>query len=207
MDKCGRCGKSLEPLGGVSVAGVGERCHDCFNVEAAARLGVDFDRTPIEPVVIADADGVPHTFQIRSRMIGTGHAMDAIETPRPERGGYFFRVLGDVQADAWEILQRLYAKMRREMAVRHVERGDHGWQIGPADRLVGRIEWDRDTDGATPLLIVDGRPFTWEEVGRMLMSFEGFTLDARIEESIEVVGDGLQSDSRRGSPQIPRPSR
>jgi hypothetical protein len=84
MDTCGRCGKSLEQSGGISVTGVGDRCHACFNAEAAARLGVDFDRTPIEPVVVADADadGVQHTFQTRSRMVGTGHAMEAIEMPR-----------------------------------------------------------------------------------------------------------------------------
>ena len=44
-----------------------------------------------------------------------------------------------------------------------------------------------DADGAVPLLIIDGKSFKWEQVGRMLMTFEGFTLDARIEDSIEVV--------------------
>ncbi len=66
---------------------------------------------------------------------------------------------------------------------------DLGWQIGQHQRLVGRIEWDTDTDDAAPLLIVDGKAFTWEQVGRMLMTFEGFTLDARIEDNIEVVDD------------------
>ena len=40
-----------------------------------------------------------------------------------------------------------------------------------------------------PLLIVDGKAFTWEQVGKMLMTFEGFTLDAHIVDSIETVDD------------------
>jgi hypothetical protein len=39
--------------------------------------------------------------------------------------------------------------------------------------------------------VIDGRPFTWDQVGRMLMSFEGFTLRAFVDDSIEVVGGPL----------------
>jgi len=58
------------------------------------------------------------------------------------------------------------------MALRHVERTTHGWQVGREQCLVGRIEWDSGTNGRVPLLVIDGRPFTWEDVGRMLMTFE-----------------------------------
>ena len=30
---------------------------------------------------------------------------------------------------------------------------------------------------------------TWEQVGHMLMTFEGFTLEARVKDTIEVLGD------------------
>lgn len=73
------------------------------------------------------------------------------------------------------------------MAVKYVDMTDLGWQIGQTQRLVGRIQWDPDSDGAIPLLVIDGKPFSWDQVGRMLMAFEGFTIDARIEDSIEVI--------------------
>ena len=47
------------------------------------------------------------------------------------------------------------------------------------------------------MLVVDGRPFTWDEVGRMLMSFEGFTLRAVVDDTIEVVGGPLLGDGDR----------
>jgi hypothetical protein len=122
----------------------------------------------------------------------------ALEVPRGDNGGgYEFKILGDFEADAWDLFQRLYEKMRREMAVKHVERTEHGWQITSDDRLVGRIECNPATAGATPLLVADGRPFSWEEAGRMLMTYEGFTLHARIEDSIEVVDGPLAEEERR----------
>jgi hypothetical protein len=39
--------------------------------------------------------------------------------------------------------------------------------------------------------VIDGRSFTWDQVGRMLMSFEGFTLRALVDDSIEVIGGPL----------------
>ena len=59
--------------------------------------------------------------------------------------------------------------------------------VGPA--LVGRIEWDPESDGRVPLVVIDGQAFSWEEVGRMLITFEGLTLEARIKDTIELVGN------------------
>jgi hypothetical protein len=33
----------------------------------------------------------------------------------------------------------------------------------------GKIEWDVANDGRVPLLIIDGREITWDELGRMLI--------------------------------------
>ena len=169
----------------ITVSGVGQRCYRCFNEEMSARVGVAFDHTPLDPIVLADHDGVPRTFEIRSMLVATGHAMRAEEVPRRERGGYRFAVLGDFEADAWQLFQRLYQKMRRELAVRHIEQTEHGWQLIDGDRLAGRIEWDDDADGVTPLLVVDGKALTWDEVSEMLMSHEGFTLHAEVTDSIK----------------------
>lgn len=32
-------------------------------------------------------------------------------------------------------------------------------------------------------MLIDGKTFTWEQVGHMLMTFEGFTLEARIKDT------------------------
>jgi hypothetical protein len=85
----------------------------------------------------------------------------------------------------------LRERIRQGLSVLHVQQTEHGWQLTPAHRLCGVIEWDPQTDGALPLLIVDGRTFTWDQIGRMLMTFEGFTLNAIVEDTIELVGGPL----------------
>lgn len=204
--RCGLCGKILRPYDSISVAKVGERCCRCFNKELADRLGVDFDNTPISPIVVTDADGVRHRFHIRSMLVGTGHAMYAREVRhRDARGGYRFEILGDLEANAQDLFKLLRERIRQGLSVRHVQQTEHGWQLTPAHRLRGVIEWDPHTEGALPLLIVDGRTFTWDQIGRLLMTFEGFTLNAIVEDTIEVVGGPL-AEGRLGSQASSQPA-
>jgi hypothetical protein len=197
--RCGLCGKILRPYDSISVTDVGGRCYRCFNQELAERLGVDFDNTPIAPIVVADADGVRHRFEIRSMLVGTGHAMYAREVrSRDAAGGYRFEILGDLEANALDLLKLLHERIRQGLSVRHVQQTEHGWQLTTAHRLSGVIEWDAETEGALPLLIVDGRTFTWDQIGRMMMTFEGCTLNAIVEDTIEVVGGPL-AEGRLGS--------
>ncbi len=190
--RCGLCEKILRPYDSISVAEVGERCYRCFNEELADRLGIDFDNTPIAPIVVTDVDGVRRRFEIRSMLVGTGHAMYAREVRnRDGKGGYRFEILGDLEADAQDLFMLLRERIRQGLSVRHVQQTEHGWQLTQAQRLRGVIEWDPETEDALPLLIVDGRTFTWDQIGRMLMTFEGFTLNAIVEDTIEVVGGPL----------------
>ncbi len=197
QNACGRCGHPLKSYESISVANVGLRCNRCFNDETAAMMGVDFDNTPLQPVTIADADGVDHTFEFRSMLVPTGHALSARERVAEEQEGYEFSVLGDFDDNAWDLFKKLYDRITDGLAVRHVEQGEFGWRITDARHLIGRITWDPDRGGDVPLLVIDGRSFSWDEIGRMLMSFEGFTLRAFIDDSIEVVGGPLLENEEK----------
>ncbi len=173
----------------------------------ADRLGIAFDNTPIVPIVVADADGVRHRFEIRSMLVGTGHAMYAREVgSRDAAGGYRFEILGDFEANAQDLFKLLRDRIRQGLSVRHVQPSEHGWQLTPAHRLSGVIEWDPGTEGVLPLLIVDGQTFTWDQIGRMMVTFEGCTLNAIVEDTIEVVGGPL-ADGRLGSQASSRSAR
>lgn len=53
-------------------------------------MGVDFDNTPLQPVTVSDADGVEHTFEFRSMLVPTGHALYARERVPKEQEAYEF---------------------------------------------------------------------------------------------------------------------
>lgn len=64
-------------------------------------------------------------------------------------------------------------KIRRALGNKHIEDGEYGLQI--KDMVVrGSIDSDMSEAAPTPLLVIDGREVTWEQFGRMLMTFEGW---------------------------------
>lgn len=85
---CERCAQPLQSHESISVADVGLRCYRCFNEETAAMMDVEFDNTPLQPVTVSDTDGVEHTFEFRSMLVPTGHALRARECVPEGQDGY-----------------------------------------------------------------------------------------------------------------------
>ncbi|HLY37498.1 MAG TPA: hypothetical protein VKU61_05645 [Candidatus Binatia bacterium] len=81
------------------------------------------------------------------------------------------------------IFEQLFERTRRALARTHIEETAHGPRIvDSADGWVvrGQIEWDDEEEGRVPRLVVDGKDYSWDELGRMLMSFEGFLLKLEV---------------------------
>jgi hypothetical protein len=84
------------------------------------------------------------------------------------------------------LLGRLIERMRRSLSVKYLVHGEHGTQV--ADWTVcGRIDWDAPADDRTPLLVIDGREVSWEDFGRMLMTFQGWQFRLAISDRSEEV--------------------
>jgi hypothetical protein len=160
-------------------------CGRCFNTEVAAAEDLTgFQHFDFEPVRLADSEGSVHEFHFRTRLFGPGLSIDAFELRNGDRGGYEFQVIGEPEDDQLGLLARLIEKIRRALSVRHVVPGNLGPQI--ADFCVrGRIEWDSAQKGRLPRVMIDGRDFTWEELGRMLMTFEGWQFKLSIHDPSE----------------------
>ena len=49
------------------------------------------------------------------------------------------------------------------------------------ETIRGRIEWDGVSDSRMPCVVIHGRRVEWDELGRMLVTFEGwqFKLEVR----------------------------
>jgi len=60
-----------------------------------------------------------------------------------------------------------------------------GLQIADHRVVRASIDWDDAQKGHVPLLIIDGQEITWEEFGRMLMSFEGFQFKLEVADQSE----------------------
>jgi hypothetical protein len=136
-------------------------------------------------VVMTDISGGVHQFHFRTCLSGTHVVLDAFELRGEHPSGYRFRVIGDPEDDLMALLGKLIEKMRRALSIKHVEDGEFGLHIADHQIVRGMIEWDAASDGRVPLLLIDGREMTWEQLGRMLMSFEGWQFKLEIRDSSE----------------------
>ena len=187
--RCVACHESVPIFEVVSVdsieKGYRELCSRCFNTEMAQLNGLmGFEHLDLKPVALTDADGKTHEFHFRAYLFGPGVALDAFEIRGGHPGGYQFQIIGEPEEDLLVLLGRLIEKIRRGLSRKHLKKEKYGIQI--ADRIVcGKIAWDEAQDGSVPILNIDGREITWEEFGRMLMSFEGWQFKLEIRDKSE----------------------
>ena len=161
-------------------------CSRCFNAEVAKLSGLEsFDNIRIQPIGITDCAGETHQFHFTQRLLGNMVALDAVEIREGSPSGYRFQMIGDPEGDSFALLGRLVEKIRRTLSVKHITDDDrHGLQI--ADQTVrGRIEGDYSGTDHTPIVVVDGRGISWDDFGRMLMTFEGWQFKLEIRDISE----------------------
>lgn len=187
-EQCGALTPDFETVFSGSLGqGYRRLCSACFNAEIAELVGLDgFEQTQLTPVTLNDSQGAGHEFHFRSFLCPTGLVVESFELIDNEPGGYQFSVLGNPEAESLGLLAQLIEKMRRALAVQHLEEDDYGLRI--ADLCVrGRIECGEDGPGESPILVVDGRELSWEEFGRLLSGYEGWQFKLEIADRTDEV--------------------
>jgi len=181
---CEECGARIRFAEGVHLGGPGQAgrllCFKCFNEYMSKKMGLDFEHPDFLPVTMEDCEGRSHRFEIRTMLTGEVVTLRALELLENGAVGYESEVLGDPEDDPMELFQRLYERLRRELGRKHLVETDLGTRIGEESVVRARITWDDERDGRVPLLVIDGRAVTWNELGRMLMSYEGWNLRMEI---------------------------
>jgi hypothetical protein len=173
---------------GSAESGYRDLCWRCFNEEVARAGGLRFEHIAFEPIELADATGQRHQFHFRVRLLGDHVTLDAFELRDGDPAGYEFHATGDPEGDLFALLAQLIERMRRALATRHLKEDERCGVLSIADMLVrGQIGWDSAEGGRVPLLVIDGREVTWEEFGRMLMTFEGWQFKLEIREPSEEI--------------------
>ena len=186
---CSACRQATPSYDIVNYGSIGQGykqlCGQCFNQEIAKHSGLDFEHAKFTPVGLADCKGEVHEFHFRTHLFGLGVALDGFELRDGHPAGYWFQIIGKPEDDLLVLLSRLIERIRRALSTKHLKHERLGLQI--ADREVrGRIEWDdAHDDGRVPILIIDGQEITWEDFGRMVMSFEGWHFQLKIHDKSE----------------------
>lgn len=115
-----------------------------------------------------------HEFHFRSLLLGDQLSLDAFElVGDDEAAGYRFQILGSADSEPFALLGQLIQKMKRALSMKHLQADAGRLQI--ADMTVrGRVEWNGDDGANHPCVIIDGRRIEWNDLGAMLLAFEGW---------------------------------
>lgn len=193
MNKCGWCGKETDEYGMVSLSLNGKEhsmtlCNKCYNEYMADILDiVDYDKFERE-IVFKDCDNVEHNFHIIKRINPMGIAWEAVEFLDGDEIGYLFQVNQDFRDDPNETLEILYKKIEKGLSRKFVEKrilNGIEYHILKDDKAEGRIEWDEMYGGNIPKLIIDGEEYSLDQLGKMMMSYEGWNFKLEIIEPTE----------------------
>ncbi len=154
-------------------------CNDCYNEYMAGELEVELEEL-LESFSLKDSEGVVRTFLVETRLYPIGIFMEAKENIE---FGYTFAVHGELEDDQQQLLNRLIEKTKKGIKEKFIESkvflSGQPYEALTNDHFAGRIEYDEFAEGL-PLIIIDGRAYTWEEVGRLIKSYEGFQIKVKM---------------------------
>ena len=176
--KCESCGRFVRSFDAIHISSEGKTtllCSKCYNEFVAENMGLDFQHVDFDPITLQDINGVSHKFEFRTHIFGTNISIEALEVQNDKLKGYEFSIYGDAEDDMLNLFKKLFEKMRRALEGKHIEKSDFTrYQISRDGIVRGHITWDDNEDGRVPCLVIDGKELSWEEFGRMLMTYEGF---------------------------------
>jgi len=139
----------------------------------ATKLGIELPELS-KTFIADDANGVKRIFEVERQITGTAILLTARE--RWELG-YEFAVYGELDIDQHNLFKQLIEKTTRGLSETYLEKGKfpsgESYTYVKQDHLKGVLTYDSANPEA-PLVIIDGKPYTWNEVGHLLQAFEGF---------------------------------
>lgn len=179
LDKCSHCGMKKVKVNLQIKGELLHLCNDCYNKMMSDELNVNLEQV-IESFTLVDGRGISRTFYVERRVYPIGFYFEAVENIE---FGYKFAVHGELEGSQQEMISRLIEKTRKGIAEQYIETdvfsGGQAYQNMKNDQIVGVIEYNEASDDE-PLVIIDGKPYTWEEVGKMVTAFEGFQIKLKM---------------------------
>ena len=180
VEACEICGKPpIIRIGSFSSGEYRYLCSDCHNREMSELYNTDMPDNVPERITITDRNGRPHDFDIEFMIFGTGKSLTATEIGKTKRKADVWGSLDDHFDDMLETLKK---RLKKILSVKYMD--SHG---GIKDqKLVGYIDYDRNRGEC--VVFIDGKPYTWDELGKNITTFEGWKI------KIEFAGVGDELD-------------
>ncbi|MDC3411983.1 DUF7713 domain-containing protein [Terrihalobacillus insolitus] len=161
-------------------------CRNCFNDRISEEVGVELESQPQE-ISEYDVNGIRRDFKVEQRIFPNGIFIEATENIQY---GYSFAVHGDLGCNQTELFQQLVDKVKLGISIQYTKVGTFAngqkYHSIVNDHVVGLIDYDERSESC-PMVVIDGKPYTWEQLGKMAMSYEGFQFQLKFFDKTEDV--------------------
>lgn len=156
-------------------------CHECHNDELSEVLGVELDKIQVKSITFKDYSGKDKIFLISRELHPIGICLEANEVSSGDCG-YKFAVHGELDCNQAELFRKLNKKVKEGIQRQYIElKQFQNWEYNTmvGDELIGRLEYD-EQEKELPMVVVDGKAYSWNEFGKILKSNEGFQFKMKI---------------------------
>jgi len=160
-----------------------EICRDCFNEIAADKMGIDL--SPFESGVYeySGKNGKMYRFMINKMVVPTGIGYEAVEITKNNVPGYKVAILDGIDCDQDYLFYKLEAKIKYMLSKRYLQTDTYpnGMKYTALrdDEVVGRFEYN-EMNEEIHNVVIDGKVFSWNQLGRILSAYEGFQFKLKI---------------------------
>jgi hypothetical protein len=181
--RCGRCGTKVSAneiiiIERGSISPAEHICYDCNNQAIAGRMHVNYIPLKNKTLAVTDGKGNERVFSLKQVIHNTGIGILAEEATESGLPGYRFSILGSFDEKQADILEKLTQKIKRNTSAQYIStRKFAGNSITTINgfKVAGRLETNtNENTNGLPVFYVDGKAYTWEELGNILKRFEGF---------------------------------
>ena len=168
-EACDICGKVPKVHIGGGKDNLPDRslCCNCYNREMADMYAVEMPDNVPERLTFNDKNGKPRDFEIEFMIFGTGKSLIATEIGKLKRRADVWGILDD---DFDDMLALLKKRIKKALSVNYMN-PDRSIKDG---KLVGYIDYDSEKDDY--VIFIDGKPFSWDELGRNVSTYEGWKI-------------------------------
>ena len=160
-----------------------ELCRDCHN-ELTAEL-LDVKLAPFRSGIYeySARNGKTHRFIIDKIVMPTGIGYEADEITENHVPGFKVAIRDGLDCDQEYLFYKLEAKIKYALSKKYLENGTYpnGQKYTELkdDEVAGRFEYDEENE-RIHRVVIDGKVFSWDELGRMLACYEGFQFKLQI---------------------------
>ncbi|MDD2247367.1 MAG: hypothetical protein PHC39_09915 [Proteiniphilum sp.] len=158
-------------------------CWECNNNLAAEYLGIDLIPFRNGIYEYTGIRGKKHTFRINQIVHPVGIGYEADEITVDQSPGFKVAVMDNLDCDQAVLFDKLEAKIKKTIFKRYLKISKDSYFgkriIIKNDEVVGRFEYDERNE-SIPMVVIDGKAFSWDELGKMLTTYESFQFALKI---------------------------